>query len=53
MTDIPTVTFYNKILVAAINVSDGRNSLGDHSPNSLWSTTWRGDLVFLPLPYKI
>ena len=48
MTDTPTVTFYNKILLAARNnscqspkffVSDGRNSLGDHSLNSLSPTT--------------
>ena len=37
MTDIPIVTFYNKIIHAArIN---GRNYIGDHSPNSLSATT--------------
>ena len=47
MTDVPTVRFYNKILLAARNVSrsspkffasDGHNSYGDYSPNSLLPT---------------
>ena len=50
MTDTPTVTFYNKILLAATNdscqspkffVSDGGNSLGDRSPYSFLTLSWQ------------
>ena len=55
MTGIPTVTIYYKIFLAARTVSrqspkffvsDGRNSLGDHSANSLSSTTSKEEALF-------
>ena len=62
MTDIPTVTFYNKILLAGrtvscylplSSVSDGWNFPGDHSPNGLSVTAWQGTLFFFTLLWQL
>ena len=62
MTDIPTTTFYSKVLLAARTVSSqslksfasgGCNSLGDRSSNNLSGTAWQGTLFFLTLMWQL